>query len=177
MGNIIRLNDDQPVEEWLSMSNGGTDALLDILGLAGTALAKTEREKQMIIWLVEKDSTYLGMGTIGFDIVKMPWTKAGFESERTFMLRVIDEAAKGLGWEKLDYVPNEELMMPRLERLRSFFEQMTVDMVDEENLREWIEIDKEYPEYYAIPDGYPVCEKHGMLKSYFGCRRCFEPKG
>lgn len=91
-------------------SNGCTDVLLTVIGLSGSKSAQTDDEKNMIIWLMEKDQSAVGMGTVGFDISEMPWKKACFENQKHFMLQVLDAARAKTGWETLEYSPNEEIM-------------------------------------------------------------------
>lgn len=66
-------------------SNGCTDVLLTVIGLSGSKSAQANDEKNMIIWLMEKDQSAVGMGTVGFDISEMPWKKACFENQKHFM--------------------------------------------------------------------------------------------
>src|SRR4051794_11236394 len=93
-------------DDCLKMSNGLTAAFIDALVLAGSALAATERAKELIVWLAGHDQSISGLGIVGFDISDIPWTVAGFASERAFLLRVIEAAQSGLGWDRLDYQPN-----------------------------------------------------------------------
>ncbi|MGE7128985.1 hypothetical protein [Lysinibacillus xylanilyticus] len=53
MGNTITLCDNcnEKIVESLSMSNGATNVLLDVLALSGSDLALTTREKEFIVWL------------------------------------------------------------------------------------------------------------------------------
>ena len=169
MGNIIRLNDKQPAEEWLSMSNGCTDVLLDVLVLAGSALAEKDSEKEQVVWLAQHDQNVVGLGTVGFDITEMPWTKADFASQQVFMLRCIAAAREKLWWEKLEYEPHEELLMPQLDTFESFIRSMTEELVDENERLEWLaEADDDDPQL----NGFPVCRKHQVLRSWCGCRFC-----
>jgi hypothetical protein len=117
MGNRICLDagHDAP-DDCLKMSNGLTAALIDALVLAGSALAATAREQDLIVWLARHDQGIFGLGTVGFDIGNIPWTVTGFASERAFLLRVIGAAQSGLGRERLDYEPNAALLQPVLAR-------------------------------------------------------------
>ncbi len=95
-----QLND---VVEPIGMSNGLTSVFIEVLVISGSVLAKTNREKELIIWLAQRDQSVVGIGTVGFDIDEMPWTIDSFESEKDFILDTISNAADGLGWEKLSY--------------------------------------------------------------------------
>ncbi len=109
MGNIIRFNKNTPVENWICMSNLTTDVFINILLLSGSALAETDEEKQLIVWLAERDQK-LGLGTVGFDVVEMPWRKKTFLNDRTFLLNIIQSAENKLDWEKLDYIDRKSVV-------------------------------------------------------------------
>ncbi|WP_235332709.1 hypothetical protein [Paenibacillus polymyxa] len=96
-----QLND---VVEPIGMSNGLTSVFIEVLVISGSVLAKTNREKELIIWLAQRDQSVVGIGAVGFDIDEMPWTIDSFESEKDFILDTISNAADGLGWEKLSYL-------------------------------------------------------------------------
>lgn len=59
MGNVISFDDNTSPSEFISMSNGLTSVFISTLGLSGSILAKTEKEKQIIIWLLKKIKTLL----------------------------------------------------------------------------------------------------------------------
>lgn len=169
MANVIRLNHDAPVDEWLSISNGTTSMMTELMGISGSIMAEAEAEKSMIVWLLEKDQTVVGAGTVGFDVVDMPWTTADFEGQRFFMLNVLDGVKNQLGWDRLPYSPNPEFVDYSIARLSAMFEKITVHMIDEENTKEWM--------MSAEPDdpinhGYPKCREHGMLLTLWGCYTC-----
>lgn len=86
MGNVIYL-EGQPEHTALSMSNGLTDTLISALLLSGSQLAKTDQEKRLIVWLAEKDQSAVGMGTVGFSVLDMPWDRNTFEQDRSFLRR------------------------------------------------------------------------------------------
>ena len=83
MGNIICFNRNSPAHDCIRMSNGATDVFINVLAISGSALAETEQEKRLIVWLSEKDQK-VGRGTVGFDIVEMPWQKETFIAEACY---------------------------------------------------------------------------------------------
>lgn len=169
MSNIISLSKNSPKEEWLQMSNGAADVVIEMLVLNGSASAKTEYEKEFVVWLAEKDQNTIGIGTVGFDIDEMPWTKKNFSAEKEFMINVIKNAENKCKWDKLGYIPTEEIVVPFLKQLRALFEQMTEDLIDESSRKEWLDsADDNDP----IKCGFPRCEKHNVLLSCFGCKIC-----
>lgn len=57
---------------------------IEVLVISGSILAGTNREKELIIWLAQRDQSVVGIGTVGFDIDEMPWTVNSFASEKDF---------------------------------------------------------------------------------------------
>lgn len=168
MSNIIRLDSFSPVDTWLKMQNGLTDVLINTILLSGSFLAKTIDEKRLIVWLAEKDQT-LGSGTVGFDVCNMPWNPDTFCENKAFILRVIQEAENKLGWEKLDYEPNVELLIPCLKKFASFISNINISHVDANILKDWIALaDEKDP----INCNFPRCEKHHTLLTFLGCQLC-----
>ena len=173
MANVIRLNDAAPADEWFGMSNGATGMIIELIGLSGSIMAETDAEKSMIVWLLEKDQNVVGIGTIGFDIVEMPWTTADFIHQRLFMLKVLDGVKNKLGWNRLPYLPNCKFVDSGIAVLTPMFEKMTIDMIDEENTKEWrISAEPDDP----VNNGYPKCKEHEMLLTLWGCYSCGSTK-
>ena len=104
MANSIGFDEKTPPDESLPMSNGATDVFINVLLLSGSAMAQTESEKRLIAYLAEKDQK-IGMGTVGFDIVDMPWDHATFEADKSFMLNVINGVRNKIGWESCGILP------------------------------------------------------------------------
>lgn len=152
-------------------SNGCTDVLLTVIGLSGSKSAQTGDEKNMIIWLMEKDQSAVGMGTVGFDISEMPWKKAYFENQKHFMLQVLDAAREKTGWETLEYNPNEEIIFNRLSILKDMFRAIQVEDIDEELTWQWLE-DETIGGNSSLKREYPICKEHGILLSIWGCIAC-----
>lgn len=164
MGNTISQNDDS-----FSMSNGLTDVFIKVLVLSGSRLAKTVDEKRLIVWLAEKDQSKVGMGTLGFDIEEMPWNINCFEDNKRFMLNVIQSARNKLGWELLEYSPNEELLFSVLEKFSEMISKLEAKDILPNALGEWLTAaDSDDP----VMCGFPKCEKHGVYLSCFGCHVC-----
>jgi len=172
MGNTISLpvkfND---VVEPISMSNGLTSVFIEVLVISGSILANTDREKELIIWLAQRDQSVVGIGTVGFDIDEMPWTVNSFASEKDFMLRTISHAAKGLGWEKLSYEPHQDRVVHGLKQFGSMIQAFGQEDVNMNNYIEWAEIE-EGDDNPTIPRGYPKCEQHNIYLSCHGCILC-----
>ena len=64
MSNIIRLNETSPNDEWLVMSNQGTNRFLDLLICAAEGLKKTESQGNLISFLKDqRDINDIAPGT------------------------------------------------------------------------------------------------------------------
>ncbi|MDE6133158.1 MAG: hypothetical protein K2G04_07290 [Oscillospiraceae bacterium] len=170
MANIISFNGNiTPYDDSLQMSNGLTDVFINVLALSGAALAQTESEKRMIVYLSEKDQKIIGIGCVGFDIVKMPWDKETFEEDKRFIISVINGSKNKIGWEKLDYAPNEAHILRCLDTFENLINKMTADNISENYLNDWLsEADENDPVYC----GFPKCRKHDTFLTCFGCQIC-----
>lgn len=164
MSNMIALN-----SKTICMSNGLTDVLIDVLVLSGSRLAQTVDEKRLIVWLAEKDQSKVGIGTVGFDIREIPWNITRFEENRQFMLKTVELAQNRTDWDKLDYTPDEDMLFPVLQEFSKMISKLNAECVLPNALGEWISAaDKDDP----VLCGFPRCEKHGVLRSCFGCHIC-----
>ncbi len=173
MGNTIDFRYDKEAldEDSLTMSNIGTAKFINVLCLSGGRLAKTESQKRFMVFLAERNQSFMGFGVVGFDIVEMPWVKDSFEEDKKFMLGVIDGVKNKLGWETLDYEPNEEVIFMYMDTFRKLIDRMSIDDIDEENLTEWLSAaDADDP----VNCGFPKCEKHDTYISIAGCQVCME---
>lgn len=150
-------------------SNGCTSVLLTVMGLSGSRLAQTDHEKNMIVWLMEKDQSAVGIGTVGFDITRMPWKKKYFEEQKQFMLQVLNSVRQKNGWETLAYEPNEEMIFKRIDELEHMFCSIQADDINDEQTDRWL-LDEELNK--PIRNGYPKCKKHDIYMSFFGCMAC-----
>jgi hypothetical protein len=73
----------------LRLSNGGTDVLFDVLTLAGSALAETAWEHNLVLHFA--DGHRISRGISGFDLGELPWTR-NWQAEKAFFLQMIDTA-------------------------------------------------------------------------------------
>ena len=137
MGNVIYL-EGQPEHTALSMGNGLTDTLISALLLSGSQLAKTDQEKRLIVWLAEKDQSAVGMGTVGFSVLDMPWDRNTLEQNRSFLRRTVEQAKLRRGWELLDYQPSEELLLPSLEKFLFLIAQLKQAGIQPDCLEAWL---------------------------------------
>jgi len=155
----------------LNMSNGGTSVFINVLCLSGGRIAETESQKRFMVFFAEKNQNVCGSGTVGFDIVDMPWDKNSFDEDKAFILKVIEGARQKLGWETLGYTPNEELVMEYLDTFYKLTERMTAEDIIEESLIEWL---SEVNENAPIRCGFPKCKIHDAYFSVHGCQVCMD---
>jgi len=155
----------------LAMSNGLTSVFVDVLALSGSALAQSNREKEMIIWIAQRDQSIVGIGTVGFNIDEMPWTIENFEQEKQFLLQVIDGAIAETGWERLSYEPTKKFIQAALTHFSKMIMAMEEEYVDPTQYEEWSAIE-DGDDCPTIPIGYPRCEKHMIYLSCHGCVIC-----
>lgn len=167
MGNSIRLDGNDPQKSF-SMSNGGTDAFLNVLLISGSPLAKTISQKRLLVWLAEKDQI-VSRGNSGFDIIDMPWNIDTFDEDKAFLITVISAAFEHKNWELLDYSPNNEIVDSYLEQFKSLVTAVTPQIINKAALHDWL-IDKDNDD--PVNCGFPECKRHGVLLSFFGCQVC-----
>lgn len=101
------------------LNNIRTDVLLDMLVLCGAARAKTDAEKNLIVYIAARDQNYRGRGLAGFTINAMPWEGLEFTSQQQFLIAVIDDVLACKGWSKLGYSPNIEYFSATLADIRT----------------------------------------------------------
>ena len=142
----------------LHMSNGGTSMLINILCLSGGRLAETDSQKRLMVYLSEKNQSICGLGTVGFDIVDMPWDKDSFDEDKAFMLKVIEGAEHKLGWDTLGYEPNEEFVHSYLDTFRKLIERMTASDITDST--------------HYCRCGFPKCSIHDTYTGIHGCQVC-----
>ena len=151
------------------MSNGLTDVFLNVLILSGSQLATSDNEKQLIVWLAERDQSKRGSGTVGFDVGEMPWDPHSFADSKAFMLNVILFAKQQAGWETLGYRPDKEMLFPMLDKFYDMISAFTVNNIMPDVLNEWVGSKEEDD---PVLCGFPKCEKHDALLCCFGCQIC-----
>ena len=117
MSNIIRLNKTASNDEWIVMSNQGTDCFLDLLIIAADAFEKTESQEKLILFLKDqKEINKIAPGTAGFDLDEMPWNKDTLSEDVVFMMKVIENAKTAETAVKLDCRPDLRIVSPWLDQ-------------------------------------------------------------
>jgi hypothetical protein len=143
----------------LKMSNGMTDVFLDVLTAAGTVLAQSDHQRDLVVWLAAHDQSLFGRGCVGFDLTELPIGNLG--EDRDFLVSAASAATRDhIGWSTLGYEPNAERVEYCLLRFVSLLSE----------LRAGASGAPEDP--YIAPLGYPSCPRHHLLLHRFGCRTC-----
>lgn len=125
MGNIIRLNETAPNDQWIVMSNQGTDCFLDLLIMAADGFEKTVQQEELISFLKDqKEINDNAPGTAGFDLDEMPWQDETLEDDAGFLLRVTSEAQSESIFAKLPYEADRNIVIPWLKQFACLTEHM-----------------------------------------------------
>ena len=168
MKNIFGVRRSDPDSEKISISDLGAEVLLHTLVLAGSALAETDSQRQLIVWLAEHDG-HAGNGGIGFYLAEMPWIPMHFEADRRFMVNVVDAASRKTGWEKLPVQPVGVQLMPVLGWMRKHFVRLRPEQLSPDAYTVWLDgMEDDDP----VLNGFPQCPRHGIYLTWLGCRIC-----
>ena len=117
MSNIIRLNKAASNDEWIVMSNQGTDCFLDLVIVAAELFEKTETQEKLISFLKDqKDFNEISPGSAGFDLDEMPWSKDTLSEDAVFMMKIIEKAKTPEVAGKLGYRPDLRIVSPWLDQ-------------------------------------------------------------
>ena len=133
MSNIIRLNESAPNDEWIVMSNQGTDCFLDLLIKTADAFEKTEHQKKLISFLKDQKSINdIAPGTAGFDLDEMPWHAGTLKDDAEFLLRVNAEAQNERSLGKLPYDVATDIVLPWLKQFAVLVKYYESEAITEE---------------------------------------------
>ncbi len=125
MSNIIRLDETAPNDQWIVMSNQGTDCFLDLLIMAADGFEKTGHQQELISFLQDqKDINDIAPGTAGFDLAEMPWQDETMADDAEFLLRVTAEAQGGSAFAKLPYEADRDIVIPWLKQFAGLIAHM-----------------------------------------------------
>ena len=73
------------------MSNGLTSVVISTLVLAASALAQTDRQRELAVWFASHDQGVFGLGMVGLDVSDLPWRADTFEADRTMRRTITDQ--------------------------------------------------------------------------------------
>ena len=163
MGNRIT-NRTYSADESLKMNNGLTTVFIEALAVSASVLASTEREKLFAVWLACHDQQICGIGTVGFDISDMPWTKLGFQAQKDFLFEVIRSAQSKAYWHLLGYQPGrEDWVVESLEKFRQLIAHFSKERIVPEEKRR---------SAHNMPSTFLQCPKHKVFVHQAGCILC-----
>jgi hypothetical protein len=146
------------------MNNGLTSVFISVIAIATSALAKTDREKLLAVWIASRDQGVFGSGVVGFDLSEMPWSYETLESDKTFILDAVCAALNKSGWEKLDYEPLEEVTFISLTKFYEMIKAFCREHVMSPTKWQW--------SFGEPPEGFTLCEKHRVYLHSYGCVLC-----
>ena len=153
----------------LNMSNGLTSVFISAFGLSGSVLAKTEQEKNLVMYVLEKNQSVFGIGFVDFDIGCMPWDADNFDENKNFILSIVKGMYNETGWEKMSYSPNKQMLTRCINEFEKLIMNMKRDDINIQEINEWFNA-KERMEF--IKNGFPLCEIHNVLSTIYGCQLC-----
>ena len=161
MGDLIT-NKSIGQEDQLNISNGSMSVLISSLALSGSFLAKDEAEIEFMTWIVSRDQVILGMGTVGFDLQDMPWSKkeATFSKQKSFLLNVIQRVKSGVDLNLLKYEP--KFLQQNVEDFERMISSFLYSHINLENSVVWMP-----PKEKQLK-----CEEHGVFLHEHGCVVC-----
>jgi hypothetical protein len=144
----------------LKLNNGGTSVLLSVLLLAGSDLAQSEWERELMTWFAGHDQAIFGLGVVGFDVHEIAWTRAGLQEQKAFVLKMIELALTRHRWDALGYDP--PYAHEYLATLRKLIEAVTRDSIRPDT--NW--------QSQARPEVLAKCARHEVYVHAWGCLIC-----
>lgn len=163
MSNIIT-NNRFKKNDYLKLSNGATDVLIDVLVLSGSILPHTRWQKELIIFLSLNDQEIKGQGCVGFDISDLGWKMEQFEEQKKFLLNLIDSSLKKTNWKLLNYEPEEKIIFSNLRRLKEMIVNYSKKFVEQRDIQIW---NKQFTKIE-----FKKCVKHKVYMHPLGCKLC-----
>ncbi len=145
----------------LQMGNGLTSVFVSVLSLAASTLAETDHQRELAIWIASRDQAVYGLGLVGFDIAELPWSKSNFAEDRAFLLKVIEAAKAKVGWEHLEYSPNEAMLFNCLDHFAEMISTFSIEHALVKEGRIW--------PFGGKPESFRLCTKHHvyLLSSHY----------
>jgi hypothetical protein len=159
VSNLITNEKSGPGRYFVVDDAGLTQAVSAIL-LAGSDMATTAWERELMTWFAEHDQSVMGPGLIGFDLDEIAWQPERFQEQQGFLIRVIDAAMARHRWESLRAEP--ALAPEQLRRLRELVQSYRVEYV--EPAKRWV--------WNTPADRIWKCPVHNVYCHGQGCQIC-----
>ncbi|MFF2082765.1 hypothetical protein ACFVVM_03280 [Nocardia sp. NPDC058176] len=140
------------------MTNGATDVFCDVIALAGSAVASTVWQQNLVLHFC--DLARYARGTAGFDLAELPWTQ-NHRQEQQFFIELLDRAIRRTDWHKLHYTPAID------DHLDAFLRMLTTFRADRT-------ADSSFGDWTIAPNPSHLdrCTRHGIFQGEFECRLC-----
>jgi len=152
-------------EQTYGMNNGETVNSMRYLSLAAAELAETDWERAFAVFLGERLTI-----TAGFDLADIAWSRAAFDAQRAFLLRVVERARTTAvdGGAPDDFYVATERVLGAFDALVRMLRSFEPHLVAEDARGE-----------FTLSDAPPFrrCHEHRVYYAYGGCpiaRWCVE---
>lgn len=148
----------------VQMSNGSTSVFVSVLSLAASALAQTDRHRELSVWFASHDQGVFGLGVVGFDVSELPWCTETFAADRDFVLGAIEAARAKTGWDRLRYSPREDWLLDSLEKFQRLIASFDIRDASTDAEAIWFFEDR--------PLSFTLCAEHAVYCHSSGCVLC-----
>ncbi|GAA4546774.1 hypothetical protein ACFYN9_14225 [Streptomyces collinus] len=153
----------------LDLSNGATEAFVEVLMLAVSDLASEAWDLRFAALLIAQDQNVMGRGAVGFHLEEIDWGAGESQRARSkdFVLRTTALAASGHRWSELGYHP------PRVHEYLHQFRVMVESFTPPADSGPY--------HHFPGPDGAAMasCTRHRVLSGlpkWEGCFLCNRPR-
>jgi hypothetical protein len=163
LGNLVTYKA-RPDLESIRMSNGLTSVFISVLSLASSALAESDRQRAFAAWFAAHDQGVFGLGIVGFDISRFPWSPDSIADDRQFLLHVIEAARAKTGWDLLGYQPREEWVLSCLDKLKAMVQAFVIEHACGSESMVW--------PFGGRPSRFVRCPAHRVYQHEHGCPLC-----
>ncbi|MFD3506166.1 hypothetical protein [Nocardia sp. NPDC058666] len=142
----------------VNMNNGSTDVFCDVIALAGSPLARTTWQQNLVLHFC--DTSRASRGFAGFDLDDLPWT-ADHRAEQDFFLDLLDRATARTAWHHLTYTPAIDHHLAAFTHLLTAFRPTPTPPSP---LGDWTTPPN--------PSSLELCTHHPVFHGYYRCRLC-----
>ena len=132
-----------------------TDLFLKSLVISGSRMARSEWEKSMVMFFVERNQNITGGGLAGFDVMELGWTKESFFVQLKFLHSVVEDCLKYQTWNAFNYATSKaEIMIKSLQKFKELIAE-----IDFTKIR-----DNRIVHNFHQRENYEYCSLHQTLK-------------
>ncbi|MEV4203911.1 hypothetical protein [Nocardia salmonicida] len=142
----------------VNMNNGSTDVFCDVIALAGSPIARTAWQQNLVIHFC--DTSQASRGFAGFDLEEMPWTP-DHRAEQNFFLDILDRATARTAWQNLNYTPSIDYNLAAFTRMVADFDPA---LASTSPMGDWTS---------PLPLSFlELCTRHSVFHGSYRCRLC-----